>query len=72
VRDQIAEEHWIEVEIVYEDGTPYEGDCTLELPDGRKTKGPPGEKGIVRIDGTTPGSCKLSFEDLDAASVAAG
>jgi hypothetical protein len=72
VRDQIAEEHWIEVEIVYEDGTPYEGDCTLELPDGRKTKGPPGAKGIVRIDGTTPGSCQLSFEDLDAASVAAG
>jgi hypothetical protein len=62
------EDDWIELEVVYEDGTPYEGNCSLELPGGRKSDGPPSDKGIIRVDGLTTGSCKLSFPDLDGSS----
>jgi hypothetical protein len=68
LREKIAETAWIEIEIVYEDGTPFERNCGVELSDGKKTEGPPGKDGIVRMDGLDPGTCKVSFPDLDAAS----
>ena len=62
------EKDWIEVKILFEDGTAFDGDCVIVLPDGRKTDGAPNDAGVVRIDGLDPGSCKLSFPSLDAAA----
>jgi hypothetical protein len=57
---------WIEIEVVYDDGTPYDGNCHVQLPSGAETDGAPDEDGVVRIDGLLPGSCRVSFPDLDA------
>ncbi len=65
-RAKVAELDWIEIQIVYEDGSPFEGNCVVSLPGGRRTEGPPGADGLVRIEGVDPGSCELSFPDLDA------
>lgn len=64
-------EHWIELEIVYDDGTPYQGNCVVELPGGRTTEGPPGENGMVRLDGLASGNCQAWVPDLDAEVFAA-
>jgi hypothetical protein len=66
LRPKIADEHWIEIEVVYDDGARFEGSCVVELPGGRTTEGPPGEGGRVRVDRLTAGDCKLSFPALDA------
>jgi hypothetical protein len=71
-RQQEAETAWIEIRIVYDDGTPYDGSCAVVLPDGRKTEGPPDADGAVRITGVAPGSCQLSFPSLDASAWAPG
>jgi hypothetical protein len=57
---------WIEIEIVYDHGRPYDGNCHVQLPSGAETDGAPDEDGVVRIDGLLPGSCRVSFPDLDA------
>lgn len=67
LRSSVADTHWIEIEVVYEDGTPFEGNCAIELPGGRVTQGPPGEGGNIRIEGLQAGDCKLRFPGLDAA-----
>jgi hypothetical protein len=72
LRPKVAVEDWIEIQILYEDGTPYNGPCDLELPDGRMTHGAPGAEGIIRVDRLTPGACKLSFPELDGAGQSAG
>ena len=69
LKADVAPEHWIQIEVVYEDGTPFEGSCVIELPDGRRSEGPPGEAGKIRIDAlTAAGDCKVRFPDLDAGS----
>jgi hypothetical protein len=68
---KIAPEHWIEIELVFEDGTPFTASCIVELPDGRTTEGPPEAGGIVRIDHLpAAGTCKLSLLDQDQAAFA--
>jgi hypothetical protein len=65
LKPNIATEHWIEIAIVYDDGTPYAGNCKVALPDGRNTDGAP-SAGVVRVDGmTAAGTCKLQMPDLD-------
>jgi len=66
VRPKTAELDWVEIKIVYDDGSPFDGRCAIELPGGRKTSGSPGADGVIRFDGIDPGACKLSFPDLDA------
>jgi len=61
-----AKVDWVEISVLYEDGTPFTGNVVVELPDGRKTQGAPDENGVIRIDGLDPGSCKISIPDLDA------
>jgi hypothetical protein len=60
LRARTAAKHWIEIKLVYEDGRPFEGSCTVALPGGRTAKGPPDKTGLIRIDGLDPGECTLS------------
>jgi hypothetical protein len=71
LRPLIADDDWIELVIVYDDGVAFTASCTVELPGGKVTEGPPDDGGLVRIDGLTTGACKLSFPDLKVASSAA-
>ena len=68
LRPKVAPQDWIEIEVLYEDGVAFPGNCVVELPGGRSTEGPPGDAGIIRMDGIDPGSCKLTFPELDAAA----
>jgi len=70
-KTEIQPTDWIQVEVVYDDGTPYEGNCHVQLPDGRDTEGPLDGAGTIRIDGLDPGSCKVSFPDLNGAAAPA-
>jgi hypothetical protein len=68
IRNEIAPEDWIEIQLVYDDGTPFDGACLLQLPGGRTIDGTPDETGLVRVDGlTSSGDCKLTFPDIAAA-----
>lgn len=70
-RPLIATTDWIELEIVYEDGTPFAEDCALKLPDGRVTKGRAGKGGVVRVEGIDPGSCSFSLPNVQPDAVSA-
>ena len=63
----VAKLSWIEIEIVFDDGTPFAGNCVVELPGGVRTEGAPDNEGLIRMENLDPGSCKVSFPDLDAA-----
>ena len=67
-RRRAPEQTWIEVDVRFEDGTPFDGNVVIELPGGRKTEGAPDANGIIRIDGIDPGSCKLTITELDASA----
>ena len=58
---------WIEIEMVDEDGDPVPGQAySITLPDGETVaEGTLDEKGFVRIDGIDPGTCKITFPNLD-------
>jgi type VI secretion system secreted protein VgrG len=58
--------HWIEIELVDEDGKPVPGEeYAITLPNGSVASGTLNEKGFVHIDGIDPGSCKVTFPNLD-------
>lgn len=61
LRPTVAPEHWFEVTLVYDTGEPFDQSCVLQLPDGRKTEGPP-EGGLIRVDGlSAAGTCTLGL-----------
>jgi type VI secretion system secreted protein VgrG len=66
---QGAEEktHWIEITLVDEDGKPVPGEeYKVTLPDGSTVaSGTLDEKGKARVEGIDPGSCKVTFPNLD-------
>jgi len=58
---------WIEIEMVDEAGAPVSGEkYKIETADGQVAEGTLGSDGKARLDGIEPGSCKVSFPDLDA------
>jgi hypothetical protein len=68
LKPAIATESWIEIELVYDDDTPFDGASQLQLPGGRTIDATPDESGVVRVDGlTADGDCKLTFPDIAAA-----
>ncbi|HXJ21350.1 MAG TPA: hypothetical protein VMT03_14055 [Polyangia bacterium] len=68
LKPAIAPEYWIEIELVYDDDTPFDGSSQLQLPGGRTIDATPDESGVVRVDGlTADGDCKLTFPDIAAA-----
>ncbi len=58
---------WIEIELVDEDKKPVPGEkYKVFLPDGESVaEGSLDDKGFVRIDGIDPGTCKITFPELD-------
>jgi type VI secretion system secreted protein VgrG len=60
--------HWIEIELIDEQGKPVPGEhYRITLPDGTTlAEGRLDMKGRARVDGIDPGTCKVTFPDLDA------
>jgi type VI secretion system secreted protein VgrG len=57
---------WIEIELVGEDDKPIPGArYRMTLPDGSVDEGTLDGKGFVRVVGFEPGSCEVTFPDLD-------
>ena len=59
--------HWIEIELSDEDGNPVPGEpYSITLPDGSTVAdGTLDEKGRARVDNIDPGTCKVTFPNLD-------
>jgi hypothetical protein len=58
---------WIEIEMTDEDKNPVPGRAyLLLLPDGQSVAGGTlDDKGFARVEGIEPGTCKISFPNLD-------
>jgi hypothetical protein len=57
---------WIEIKLVDNDDKPVPGErYRIELPDHSVVEGTLDEKGSARVEGFEPGSCKVTFPDLD-------
>ena len=57
---------WIEIELVDEAGKPVPGEpYRITLPDGTVADGTLDDKGFARADHIDPGSCKVTFPNLD-------
>ncbi|MGZ8711341.1 MAG: hypothetical protein ACXW28_14060 [Thermoanaerobaculia bacterium] len=67
--DQAEETHYIEVELLDDEGKPIANEAYfVELPDGSSKSGRTDAKGFARIDGVDPGTAKVTFPDLDKKS----
>lgn len=67
--DQTEETHFIEIELLDDEGKPVADEAYfVELPDGTTKSGRTDAKGFARIDGVDPGTAKVSFPDLDKES----
>ncbi|MFH1075399.1 MAG: hypothetical protein V1753_00920 [Pseudomonadota bacterium] len=57
---------WIEIELVDEEDNPVPGErYRIEFPDGKIAEGKLDEKGFARVDVIDPGTCKITFPNLD-------
>jgi type VI secretion system secreted protein VgrG len=57
---------WIEIELKDQEDQPIPGErYQITLPDGTVDEGTLDENGKARVDGIDPGSCKVTFPDLD-------
>jgi len=60
---------WIEIELVGEDDKPIPGEkYKVTLSDDTVAQGTLDEKGFARIDGIEPGTCQVTFPNLDKAA----
>ena len=58
--------HWIEIALVDEKGNPVAGQpYQIRLPNGKVVTGNLDSRGLARVEGIDPGTCKVSFPDLD-------
>lgn len=58
--------HWIEIALVDEKGAPVpDVRYNIRLPDGTEQTGNLDSRGLARVDGIDPGSCRVTFPDLD-------
>jgi type VI secretion system secreted protein VgrG len=65
--DKSKEKTWIEIELVDDDGKPVPGEKYLvTLSDGKTiASGTLDENGFARVENIDPGSCKITFPNLD-------
>jgi len=58
--------HWIEIALVDENGHPVKGEAyKIRLPNGKIVTGNLDSRGLARVDGIDPGTCKVTFPELD-------
>jgi hypothetical protein len=58
---------WISIELLDADDKPVADERYLiRLPDAARMGGRLGRDGRARIDGIVPGTCQVSFPDIDA------
>jgi hypothetical protein len=63
---QSCDFHFVEVEMVGEDGKGVTGiEYLLTLPDGTEISGYTNSLGLIRIDGVDTGNCQITFPTLD-------
>lgn len=64
--DKLRLRSWIEVQLIGEDDAPIPNETyEIRLPGGALRKGTLDENGTVRIDDIPPGTCQVSFPNLD-------
>lgn len=65
--DEREQKHsWIEIVLVDEADNPVTGEgYRITLPDDSVAEGTLDEKGFARVDGIEPGTCQVSFPNLD-------
>lgn len=64
--DDNAEKTWIEIELVDENDEPVAGEkYRITLPDERVASGTLDQNGFARVSGIDPGTCQITFPDLD-------
>lgn len=57
---------WVGIQMVGEDGKPVPGiRYEITLPNGQKKTGTTDSRGMARYDGIDPGSCVVTFPELD-------
>jgi len=57
---------WIEIQLIGEDGQPRPGErYRILLPDGSASEGTLDGDGLARVDDIDPGTCVVTFPDLD-------
>lgn len=61
---KLKESHWIEVVLETEEGEPWVGPYSLELPDGRTVTGTSDADGKVHIEEIMAGTCKFVLPGL--------
>jgi type VI secretion system secreted protein VgrG len=65
--EKATKKSWIEIEMVDEEDQPVSGEAyRITLADGSVAEGTLDEKGIARLDDIEPGTCKITFANLDA------
>jgi hypothetical protein len=59
--------HWVEIVLLDEQDKPVAGEAySVTLPDGQTVaSGTLDEKGFARLDGIDPGTCTVTFPNLD-------
>lgn len=68
-KQQKQKKSWIEIELVDEESQPVAGEAyRIELPDGSVAEGALDGKGFARVEGIVPGTCQITFPNLDEAA----
>lgn len=65
-KEEEEKKNWIKIKLIDEAGKPVAGELyKITLPDGSVTGGSLDEKGEAEVKGIDPGSCKVTFPNLD-------
>ena len=65
--EKAKKKSWIEIELVDKNNKPVSGEpYRVTMPDGQTVaEGTLDEKGFARVDGIDPGTCKVTFPNLE-------
>jgi len=64
--EEAEKKSWIEIEMIDEENEPVPGEkYKITLPDDSVAEGTLDNKGFARVNGIDPGTCKITFPELD-------
>jgi hypothetical protein len=67
--EKARKKSWIEIELVDKETKPVAGErYKITLPDETLAEGTLDEKGFARVEGIEPGTCRITFPDLEKSS----